>query len=259
MTDDIKKVPMMRTDNLLYPKDRTLRPRRPIPGLEGFEITQSGLVHSPDGEFLEADPWPLLYVALDDGIYTLDIVAATAAVWLDEVAWKNILTKIPEPAKHLDPQVQAFQGEYQVYKHAIAHITCQRDRSAPYLKMLPPPEGEAGRIEGKSFESYGSFLYEEYRPPSKGGNTKALHIHNIVVEGERYSFFALGTKQWAYVGDTVTFDYVVTPKGYRNILKHSFITVDSKGKAQRRGNRGYKSKLRSAPGRMPGSRREQRS
>jgi len=116
---------------------------------------------------------------------------------------------------------------------------------------------EQGKIVDKKIDSYSTFLHEKYRPPSKGGNKNALHSHVLTISREQYSFLALGTKQWAYKSDTVSFTYVVKGK-FKNIIKNTLITVDRNGKSVIRGNRSFKIKLRTAETRMPVSRREMR-
>jgi hypothetical protein len=113
------------------------------------------------------------------------------------------------------------------------------------------------RVESKKITSYGLFLKEPSRPPSRGGNTGALHSHVLEVEGEKFSFLALGSQQWVFKSDVVSFDYKIE-NGYKNIIKETIITIDRYGKVASRGNRGFKTQLRSAPARLPGSRREQR-
>ena len=113
------------------------------------------------------------------------------------------------------------------------------------------------RVENKKVTSYSLFLQEPSRPPSRGGNTKALHSHTLEIEGEKFSFLALGSQQWVFKSDSVSFDYEIN-NGYKNIIKESIVTMDRSGKAVTRGNRGFKKQLRTAPERLPGSRREQR-
>ncbi len=114
-----------------------------------------------------------------------------------------------------------------------------------------------GKIENKHFEEYRLFLVEKHRPPSRGGNTAALHSHVLTIDGERYSFLGLGSQQWVYKSDAVSFEFEIKG-GYRNILVQT-ITVTSKfGEAIIRGNRGHKARLRTADSRIPASRREQR-
>lgn len=112
-------------------------------------------------------------------------------------------------------------------------------------------------VENKQITSYGLFLKESSRPPSRGGNTKALHSHTLEINGEKYSFLALGSQQWVFKTDFVSFEYEIN-NGYKNIIKESIVTTDRSGKAVTPGNRGFKTQLRTAPARIPGSRREQR-
>jgi hypothetical protein len=114
------------------------------------------------------------------------------------------------------------------------------------------------RVERKQIESYRVYLKERSRPPSRGGNTSALHAHVIKIEGVDYSFLALGPQRWVHKTDLVSFEYE-TKGDYRNILKETLKTVDRRGNEIIRGNRGFKARLRTAPAREPASRRERRS
>jgi hypothetical protein len=113
------------------------------------------------------------------------------------------------------------------------------------------------KIEQKKISDYKLFLNEPHRPPSKGGNTGALHAHVLIIDGESYSFLSPGSQQWAFKTDTVSFEYEVNGT-YKNVVKESFTTIDKSGNEVVRGNRGYKPKLRTANARMPASKREQR-
>lgn len=113
------------------------------------------------------------------------------------------------------------------------------------------------KITDQHFEKYRLFLVEKHRPPSRGGNTGALHAHVLFIEGERYSFLALGSQQWAYKSDTVSFAYELKD-GYKNVVRDTFVAVSKSGVPVVRGDRGFKVKLRTADSRMPASRREQR-
>jgi hypothetical protein len=107
-------------------------------------------------------------------------------------------------------------------------------------------------------DSYQTYLQDKYRPPSRGGNTRAWHQHVITIGGERFSFRALGARKWVYSGDSVSFTWAWDEsQRYRNIDPASVRTWDKKGEPVRRGNRGAKP-WRTADARMPASRREQR-
>lgn len=114
------------------------------------------------------------------------------------------------------------------------------------------------KVEHKQINAYKKYLVENSRPPSKGGNTAALHSHVLEIDGEKYSFLALGSQQWVFKSDTVSFEYELKD-GYKNIALETIATMDSHGKHVVRGNRGFKSKLRTTVTRMPTSRREQRN
>ena len=114
-----------------------------------------------------------------------------------------------------------------------------------------------GSIRNATIDSYYTGLREPHRPPSRGGNTRALHAHYLVVAGETYSFLALGSRRWVFKRDRVSFDFEV--KGaYKNIDAGTIRTVDGKGRVVVRGYRGFKPKLRTAQTRLPVSRREAR-
>jgi hypothetical protein len=101
-------------------------------------------------------------------------------------------------------------------------------------------------------------LKDKHRPPSKGGNTRAWHLHVLTIDRETYSFLALGARKWVFVGDTVSFDWDWdTTHRWRNIDPDTVITLDKAGSVVVRGHRGSK-KWRNAEARMPVSRREWR-
>jgi hypothetical protein len=80
----------------------------------------------------------------------------------------------------------------------------------------------------------------------------------MIIAGEAYSFRALGSRKWVFVGDTVTFDWEWDEtKQYRNVTEGSLRTWDAEGNEVRRGNRGSK-QWRTAVARLPASAREQR-
>jgi hypothetical protein len=80
----------------------------------------------------------------------------------------------------------------------------------------------------------------------------------LYIEGEKYSFLALGSQQWVFKSDLVSFEYEI--KGsYKNIINGTLVTIDKSGNEVVRGNRGYKRQLRTADTRMPVSRREMNS
>ena len=110
-------------------------------------------------------------------------------------------------------------------------------------------------IERTAITDYKTSLREPGRPPSKGGNTRALQSHNINIAGMWYSFLALGAQKWVFAADTVAFDWAWdSTKTYRNIVKESVRTWDKNGHPVVRGNRGFKPKLRTASTRLPARR-----
>ena len=92
-------------------------------------------------------------------------------------------------------------------------------------------------VSNKNFDNYNRYLIDRHRPPSRGGNTKSLHSHTLIIEGQRYSFLAFGSRQWAYKYDTVSFEYEVKD-GHKNILKETFVATSKSGETIVRGDRG---------------------
>ena len=75
--------------------------------------------------------------------------------------------------------------------------------------------------------NYSARLVDKYRPPSRGGNTRAQHRHAFQVDEDWHSFLALGTKKWVFVGDTVEFEWSRDDSGkYRNIDAGTIKTKD---------------------------------
>lgn len=118
--------------------------------------------------------------------------------------------------------------------------------------------GQRHAINGAKVSKYFAILQDKSRPPSKGGNTQARHLHVITVDGLTYSFLAAGARKWVFSTDTVSFEWKwdVTGK-YRNIIPETVKAVDKNGNIVSRGDYDWKP-LRTANARMPVSRREQR-
>lgn len=112
------------------------------------------------------------------------------------------------------------------------------------------------RIENLPVENYNAILKDKYRPPSKGGNTRAWHQHVLTIDGQRYSVLALGAKKWVFAGDTVSFEWDWDATSlYRNIDPNTVTTRDRTGQQVLRGERGDK-QWRSAKTRLPARRSE---
>lgn len=121
-------------------------------------------------------------------------------------------------------------------------------------KASPPT---LNTVEATKLTSYTTALLEPSRPPSKGGNTSALHAHRVEIDGLWYSFLALGAQKWVFASDTVAFEWAWdSTQKYRNIVKDSIRTWDRQGAPVIRGNRGSKPKLRTAQTRLPARRSE---
>ena len=227
----------------------------------GIEVARGGKMRMA-GEYVEDyDKFPHMIIPGDDGLYRAHVPAAVALAWTTPEERAQIRERLPEGAHHSSDEVMAMVAELNVWKHAIAEITRTDDDSLTVVDDIPVTSWagkDVRRHEGVTVEDYKAYLYEPYRPPSKGGNTTALHIHRFTLEGKQYSFFARGSKKWIFKSDEASFDYIVTEEGYHNVIPTSVVTKDAKGKVIQRGNRTRKKTLRTAQTRPPGSRREQR-
>ena len=83
------------------------------------------------------------------------------------------------------------------------------------------------KIENAKIEKYSNYLIGERRPFSKGGNTKEYR-HYVTINKIKYSFKALGTRQWVYKQDTVSFKYETNGE-FKNIINNTLVTIDKKG------------------------------
>lgn len=120
-----------------------------------------------------------------------------------------------------------------------------------------PPSSPLLTVERTAIDRYAATLREPSRPPSKGGNTAALHGHAIKIAEHWYSFLALGAQKWVFASDTVAFDWAWETTGqYRNIARDSLEVWDKNGLPVVRGNRGSKPILRTAQTRLPARRSE---
>ena len=192
--------------------------------------------------------WPYDIFEAEGGFVKANVLAAVALTYLTREQRDDIRKELPHRTYHDNEKILLLVEKYQIYKHAIAYIANTFEDNLAVFQDLPEAtnsEGELGIINGATFTKYQSFLIEAYRPPSRGGNTKALHSHRMLIGENWYSFLALGSKQFVFKTDTVKFEYVKTPEGYLNVRKHTIVTKDAKGKMVHRGDRRFKKQLRS--------------
>lgn len=109
-------------------------------------------------------------------------------------------------------------------------------------------------IESRSIDEYAApRLCEPSRPPSRGGNGKALHRHAFRIDSTWYSFFAAGSKKWIFKNDVVSFQFETVEKDgrvFNNVKLDTLHVVDSKGIKTTRGGGIYSKKLRTAVTRL---------
>ncbi|CAA2136781.1 hypothetical protein [Hyphomicrobium sp. ghe19] len=114
------------------------------------------------------------------------------------------------------------------------------------------------RVENAKVERHRTFLKEKYRPPNKGGNTGALHLHVLEVNGESYSSLNAGSQKFVSKNDTASFELEWDDtRKYRNIQGEIISVRDMNGKLVIRQIGAFK-KWRTAKARTPVSRREER-
>lgn len=250
------------------PFERAQRERRPVPGLADYEITATGknIWSARDDEWVDSgyseSPFPFVKLLADDLLVDLNRNAVTALAWLTPEQRAEVRERFPGgleqpwPAEALEMEQRLGVSIYAL--QAVARTTDEA-LLADHQARLTANEGvPLQRVECASVDAYTTVLKEPSRPPSQGGNTRALHLHILNIGRHTYTFFALGTKKWVFKGDTVSFAYRLVDGQYRNVVRDSIQTLDAKGAPVVRGDRGRKNKLRTAPARMPGSRREQR-
>lgn len=256
MTD---KVIMTRFQGVLDAKEVKHRDYREVPGAD-ISVARGGKVRLGE-QYLEPDDWPFLILPAEDGLCRLHVPAAVALAWTSPEERDRIREALPENATHRSDGVPGLVEELNLYKHTIAHVARTPEAELRAVEEAPIRSWageEVRRLANVTVENYDARLWEHSRPPSKGGNTGALHRHRFTVDGQWYSFFGRGRNRRIFKNDTATFDYVVTEDGHRNVLQHTIRTRDEKGNFHARGDRSWKPKLRSGPTRLPGSRREAR-
>lgn len=192
--------------------------------------------------------WPFDYFETDNGFVKANVVAAVALTYLTLEQRDTIRRELPPGTHYSDKEIiTPFVEKYKVHRYAIYYIARSSEDKLEVLEALPDLANEKGafhKISAASVDDYKTILEEAYRPPSRGGNTKALHKHKMLIDEEWYSFFALGAKKFVFKKDTVEFNYIITEKGYRNVIKNTIATNDAKGNLISRGNRGFKKQLR---------------
>ena len=192
--------------------------------------------------------WPYDIFETEGGYVKANVLAGIGITYLTREQRDDIRRELPPFTLHDNKKILPLVEKYQIYKHAISYITKISEDDLVVFEDLPEKtdtEGEFGIINGANITKYETFLIEAYRPPSRGGNTKALHSHRMLIDGNWYSFFALGSKKFVFKTDTVRFEYVKTPEGYLNVKKPTIVTKDAKGKMVHRGDRRFKKQLRS--------------
>lgn len=254
--------------NLVEPLERAQRERRPIPGLAEHEITRTGKniwsvrdEEWVDDGYLEAK-FPFVKLLANDLLVDLNRNATTALAWLSPEQRAQVRERFPEGLDQPWPkEALELEQEYGVSIFALQAVTRTTEEALladHQARLSSNQDVPLQRVENAPVDTYTAVLKEHYRPPSQGGNTRALHLHMLNIDGHSYTFFALGTKKWVFKADKVSFAYRLVEGKYRNVMRDSIQVRDTKGALVVRGDRGRKATLRTAPARLPASRREQR-
>lgn len=226
----------------------------------GLAVARGGRVYM-EGEFPEIDDFPWMTVSVENSVRRAHVPAAVALAWLTPEERSAVRTTLDASAKASEPKVKELAAHHNVWAYAIAEVAASTEENLAVLQDRPLQywgDKAINHLENVEISDYKTFLVEHSRPPSKGGNTSAMHAHTIWIGDRKYSFWARGARKFIFKGDQASFDYYETEDGYLNILPKTIVCRDAKGKIVRRGDRRSKAKLRSAPTRMPGSRRERR-
>lgn len=258
MTSDVRKLKRNGLTEAWKIQDREYKT---VPDTEGIilsgaiGVSRGGIfkeLNDPEAILAQPVKWPFDYFETDKGFVRANVLAAVAVTYLSPEQRDEIRSEFPTGIHHSDPRIVPVVEKYNVNKYAISYITNTKDIDIEVLDVLhdlADSKGKLGFVNGATVAAYNTKLVEFYRPPSRGGNTKALHKHLMLIEGQWYSFFALGSKKFVFKNDTVKFEYLSTEEGYRNVKKQTIVTKDEKGKLVYRGNRGFKKQLRTTPSR----------
>ena len=172
--------------------------------------------------------------------------AAAADAFFSTHEQLEVFEQAPGERRKNSRVVQALAQRHEVSPWIILEMMRVEKRNV--VTEVPDDSGKVdgvGEVPLSAFEEYPRpSLVETHRPPSRGGNTRALHRHALRIDGVWYSWRALGGRKWAHKGDQVAFRFKTTSGGHRHVIKRTFRAVDSSGKEVARGNRDFKPQLR---------------
>lgn len=254
-----EKVIMATYQGVRDAKEIKHRDYREVPDAD-LSVARGGKILLGD-QHLDADDWPFLVIPTEDGLYRAHLPAAVALAWTTPEDRDHIRDALSANTIHTSDGVMELVETLNISKHAVAHVARTPEADLRAVEEVPLQgwsTQDVRRLENVTVDDYNATLFEHTRPPSKGGNASALHVHSFKVDGQKYSFFGRGKNRRIFKRDTASFDYVVTEEGYHNVLQHTIRTRDEKGRIKARGDRRWKPQLRSSPTRLPGSRREAR-
>jgi len=223
---------------VLTPAEGHLRLRRPIAGLPGYEITQTGLIWSAEEQYLYGDneypDWPYMEVADHHLIHRVHLNSAAATAWLTREQRDAIRAACPDGCAHNDPAVLQAISDYQVASHVVVHVARYQEGAVPPVVQLPHI---ALLVQEGSVSAYGvASLGGPGRTMGPRSKRRALHAHRFDIEGQRYYFYAHGAKRWFFGGDRVSFRYYVKPDGRHLAIKSTIRIISGKGKAAAAGH-----------------------
>lgn len=235
---------MSNIGGLRMPRDKHLRPRRPIEGLDGYAVTQAGQIWIEEYQHLDTD-WTgdYFYGEHDDQVIKIHTREAAAATWLTAEQRAEIRAALPEPLESeagKEELIADLIERFAVAKWVLFHLSQSAEGATEVWCVDASTTDGAETFVRKNVNiaDYRTTLIEAYRPPTKGGYATALHLHSFCVGAEDFYFIARGMKKLIFKDDRVSFNFKIDEQGGRKLLRKSLRTLDAKGNHVKRGKAG---------------------
>jgi hypothetical protein len=235
---------MSNIGGLRLPRDKHLRPRRPIAGLDGYAVTQAGQIWIDEYQHLDTD-WAgdYFYGEHDDQVIKIHTREAAAAAWLTADQRAEIRAALPEPIQSEEGHeklIAELIQRFAVAKWVLFHLSQSAEGTTEVwtVDSATTDGTEIFTRKNVNIADYRTSLIEAYRPPTKGGYATALHLHHFRVGEEEFYFIARGMKKLIFKDDRVSFSYKVDAQGGLKLLRKSLRTLDAKGNHVKRGKAG---------------------
>lgn len=181
--------------------------------------------------------FPFVVLATESGLYRVNATHVAVATILDEDdrdAIRSVLAtqvkKYPNVSK-MNRYVQELAANHDVTPELICQIVRVEEADNYFAEGDLEHYKDNSALWVKNQELTGYSIY----PRVKLG--KDVFSHSITVDGNRYSFLAHDNTQWAHRGELLTFAYRVKDSKYRNIIRETFVSKNTRGEEIQRGNR----------------------